>query len=244
MDKAVVITGISGGIGQAIFRAVKLAKFKVIGIDVVEPEIRPDLFLKFDLSRIDDQKYVKKLEDFFRASSANLEIYSLVNNAAIQIVGDFESLQLEDLSRSLNVNVKAPFLLSKLLYQYLVKANGRIVNIGSIHADLTKKNFLPYSVSKTSLRGLTKSLAIEIGSKVRVNSIEPAAVNTELLASGFLNFDNEVDNLIESHPTSSIGDPDEIAGLVKYLIVDAPYFLNGSSIKIDGAISSVLHERR
>ena len=224
MDKAVVITGISGGIGQAIFRAVRLEKFKVIGIDVVEPETRPDEFLNFDLSRIDDQKYVKKLEDFFKASSTNLEIYSLVNNAAIQIVDDFESLQLEDLSRSLNVNVKAPFFLSKLLYQYLAKVNGRIINIGSIHADLTK-NFLPYSVSKASLRGLTKSLAIEIGSKVRVNSIEPAAVNTELLSSGFTNFDNEVDSLIESHPTSSIGEPDEIASLVRYLIQDAPNFL-------------------
>jgi NAD(P)-dependent dehydrogenase (short-subunit alcohol dehydrogenase family) len=109
----------------------------------------------------------------------------LVNNAAIQVVKDIDSLSAADWQRTLNVNLLGPFLLCQALLERLKSARGSVVNIASIHATLTKPGFACYAASKAALVGLTRSMAVEIGSTVGVNAICTAAIATPMLVAGF-----------------------------------------------------------
>ena len=165
----------------------------------------------------------------------------LINNAALQIVSPIEEILLQDWQRSLNINLTAPFLLSVKLLDELIATQGNIINISSIHAKLTKPNFTAYATSKSGLSGLTKSLAVEIGNKVRVNSISPAAIDTQMLREGFTNIENGLENLSNYHPSKSIGLSTDVVEAALYL-ANGNKFVNGMEITLDGAISSRLHD--
>ena len=85
-------------------------------------------------------------------------------------------------------------------------------------------------------------MAIELGQSIKMNSIEPAAIASEMLKQEFENHPGKLKNLNALYPTGRIGTPQDIAELVLYLIEDAPAFMNGSIIGVDGEISSVLHD--
>jgi len=166
----------------------------------------------------------------------------LINNAAIQILNDFKALSITDWSTTMNVNVTAPFLLSQLFASYLTKTNGTVVNIASIHGQLTKKRFVAYASSKSALIGLTKAMAVDCGSKFRTNAICPAAISTPMLMEGFQGNEIKLNELKHFHPTDSIGNPEEVAKLALYISDSDNTFLNGAIFNLDGGISSVLHD--
>ena len=239
---AVVISGCSGGIGQALVSEFQAQGWVIVGVDRRQADPALEYFFESDLRNISDRSISESLRKFFADVNLELSINALINCAATQTIGNFETLESQSLQESFSVNVVAAFELSRILSPVLEQQGGSIVNIGSIHAELTKKGFLPYSVSKAALRGLTRALALELGGRVRVNSIEPAAVETEMLKSGFVGSPEKYAKLVEYHPSQKIGKPDEIAQFVRYLIEDAPSFLHGSTIQLDGGISKVLHD--
>ena len=241
-SRSVILTGVSGGIGRAISSRLMASGWIVAGIDTVNPESPLEHFLPMDLADIAKPDEQAALQAFLGKVDAQAPITALVNNAAVQELGTFDEVSAEMLNRSFAVNVTAPFVLAQCLHDRLARHQGSIINIGSIHGEQTKKGFLPYSVSKSALRGLTRALAIELGQSIKVNSIEPAAIATEMLKQGFENHPGKLKDLSALHPTGRIGTPQDIAELVRYLIEDAPAFLNGSIIGVDGGISSVLHD--
>jgi NAD(P)-dependent dehydrogenase (short-subunit alcohol dehydrogenase family) len=241
-SKAVFITGISGGIGQSLCSVFRQNGWVIVGSDIICPEIEPDYFLTLDLSKISQKKQQNRLKNFIDEVKKNVGIAALINNAAIQITGTFNELGTNSLSKTLEININAPFIITKMLFEHLSKHNGRIINIGSIHSKQTKKGFLPYAVSKAGLLGLTRSLSLELGHAISVNSIEPAAIDTQMLMKGFNNNEAILSQLKKFHPTGSIGCPYEVAELAYYLIESAPKFLNGSSIMLDGGINNLLKD--
>lgn len=239
-----VVTGSSGGIGQAICKKLQSLNYLVIGIDCKENKADQEtVFLKFDLQLIcknyDDSK--KVILSFLEKKSIK-KIDLLVNNAAYQGNDTLESLTTEGWQKSNDINVGAPLFLTKLLKPYFNK-EASIINIGSIHSRLTKKKFLSYSITKASLNALTRALALDIGNEFRVNSIEPAAINTRMLKQGFgKNYESKLSLLKSMHPSGVIGSPEEVAELVCLLSSKSLKFLNGSCIDLSGGISSVLHD--
>src|SRR3546814_5507046 len=105
-----------------------------------------------------------------------------------------------------------------------------VLNIRSIHARLTKPGFAAYATSKAALSGLTRAMAVELGSRVRVNAIEPAAIATPMLRAGFADNENGYRQLNDLHPSGNIGSPDELAQLARLLIASDNNFLNGAEI--------------
>jgi NAD(P)-dependent dehydrogenase (short-subunit alcohol dehydrogenase family) len=240
--KTVLITGASGGIGRSLCQGFKEKGWKVIATDKVESEsIDANHFINIDLDLLcNDETYcVDKIGNLKKFFSGRLDV--LINNAALQIVSPIEEILLQDWQRSLNVNLTAPFLLSVELLDELIATQGNIINISSIHAKLTKPNFTAYATSKSGLSGLTKSLAVEIGNKVRVNSISPAAIDTQMLREGFTNIENGLENLSNYHPSKSIGLSTDVVEAALYL-ANGNKFVNGMEITLDGAISSRLHD--
>jgi NAD(P)-dependent dehydrogenase (short-subunit alcohol dehydrogenase family) len=241
-----LITGANGGIGVALCSAYTDAGYTVIATDMQEhpvPGLRMNCYLQLNLIEfVEDSAYARqvfeKLDNIIDSSG----LACLVNNAAIQILGGVESLTREDFNTSLQTNTLAPFFLSQALLKHLEKAKGSIVNISSIHAKLTKRNFVAYATTKAALSGMTKAMAVDIGNKVRVNAIEPAAVDTPMLKAGFLADENKIEALRKMHPTGNIAESHEIASVAIMLTDNTLPFLNGAIIEINGGINSCLKD--
>ena len=242
MQKHALVTGVLGGIGSVISRKLKESGYYVYGLDVRDDfNYTCDRFILFDLDKyVTDSSYRIKFTELFNNLIPRLDL--LVNNAAVQRLDTLENLKIDDWQETLNVNLTGPLLLSKLFLDRLVSSKGSIINIGSIHQQLTKKEFVSYATSKSALVGLTKAMAVDLEGKVRVNAVSPAAIETKMLLEGFDNDQEKVRALEALHPVQRIGYPEDVAKLVLFLASENNGFIHGANISLDGGISSVLKD--
>ncbi len=252
MKKAIIITGASGDIGRSLTQSFKLSGWFVIGLDIKniinkDKEINScDKFYNFDLSFCMSKPeifndLVRKIK--FEINNNSCYLYGIINNAAIQIVKPFEVISNEEWTKLFSINFFAPVALSKAFLNDLRRNNGSILNIGSIHRELSKPYFSAYATSKSALSGLTKSLSIELGDKIRVNAIEPAAIETSMLKDGFKHHPNKLKELADLHPTKKIGQPEDISNAALFLMDSKQKFINGAILKISGGIHCRLHDK-
>ncbi|NOT18855.1 MAG: pteridine reductase [Sideroxydans sp.] len=162
------------------------------------------------------------------------QLDALVNNAssfyATPLV-DVDEAQWLDL---MGTNLKAPLYLSQAAAAELKRCKGCIVNIADIHAERPMQGHLLYSVAKTGLVALTKSLAQELSPQVRVNAVAPGVI---VWPEGDAWQDAAQRQKIVAHTLlKREGEPDDIAKAVKFLIADAPY-ITGQVIAVDGGRS-------
>ncbi len=151
-----LITGAEGGIGRTLVDRFKESGFRVIGTDLDGGSGRSDVFIPLDLVNLVHQAEAQRE---FRARVRKIVgvsgLSALVNNAAVQILGSVRELEVTDLSRTLDVNVVAAFVLTKALLDDLILGTGAVVNVSSIHARLTKPAFVAYATSKAALSFLS-----------------------------------------------------------------------------------------
>lgn len=242
MKKNVFITGVLGGIGSALAKNFRSNGYYVYGVDRREDfHGNCDRFLRFDIhDYVKDAAYRIRFTQIFEDLIPKLDV--LINNAAVQRLDRLENIKLEDWQETLNVNLTGPMLLSKLFLPKLEKSAGCIINIASIHQQLTKPAFISYATSKSALVGLTKAMAVDLEGRVRVNSISPAAIETEMLRAGFDNDESALDELRRIHPVKRIGYPDDVAKLALFLASENHGFIHGANFLLDGGISSVLKD--
>lgn len=242
MAKKVLITGVLGGIGNGLAKAFKENDYEVYGLDIREtPSEYCDKFFQFDLNRYcNDATYRNEMERLFNNEIKELDV--LINNAAVQILDGINDIKIEDWNHTLNVNLTGPLFLSQFFLKKLESVKGCIINIASIHHQLTKQRFLAYATSKSALVGLTKAMCVDLQGRVRVNAISPAAIDTPMLHEGFNNDDAMVRRLDGIHPIQRIGKPQEVSKLALLLAEDGLGFINGANICIDGGISNVLKD--
>ena len=240
-----LITGACGGIGREMVRVFYEEGYRVIATDKAEPpeDLPYEHFLQPDLERtVLDEDHAGRVFDSIRGMLGRAGLKVLINNAAVQILGATDSLSREDWQATLNVNLLAPFIWSQALLPELEQAAGSIINLSSIHAKLTKRGFLAYATSKAALSGMTRAMAVDVGDRVRVNAIEPAAIATNMLKSGFKDREDLFQKLEQYHPTLRIGRPHEVARLALALCDGSLGFLHGACITLDGGIGSRLFD--
>ncbi len=242
--KNILITGANGGIGQALCKGFKEAGWNVMASDKDSSCSVPSVsYIPIDLIRLcRDESYRENRLKLVTEETGSNGLHALINNAAIQIVSSIENLTPEDWHKSLDANLVAPFLITQALLPQLSSKKGCIINIASIHAQLTKPNFSAYATSKAALVGLTRSMSVELGNRVRVNAICPAAIQTPMLEAGFANNPSGLDELASYHPTGCIGTTEEVTELAIYLAEAKGCFLNGAIIDLHGGIGSKLHD--
>lgn len=243
MKKFVLVTGSAGEIGQAICKKLSINGYDVIGLDRDKRGPEGCSYIEVDLKELVEnssaqEKVMNKLSEIIKGG----QLYGLVNNAAIQILGDTEELSIQDFKETLNVNLLAPFSLSKICIPHLKKVRGSIVNVGSIHSKLTKRKFIAYASSKAALEMMTRSMAIDMGGVVRVNMVCPAAIDTDMLRAGFGNDVMKLQKLIECHPAGKVGCASEVAEVVKFLMNEKIEFMTGSVMNLCGGISGLLND--
>ena len=245
MKRAVLITGCNGGIGQALVRAFDDAGWRVIGVDcqVAEGGKYEDSIIKADIVQfIGDEKKLSSFVSEVRQRLKGEPLGALINNAAVQILGGVSRLTHNDFVATMQVNAIAPFVLVQAFLADLEAANGAVVNIGSVHAVATKPGFAAYATSKAALHGLTRALAVDIGPKVRVNTLAPAATATKMLKAGFEGNPEAFAALEGVHPLKRIAEPEEIARTALFLASKEASFLTGATLYADGGILSRLHD--
>ena len=189
-----------------------------------------------------DETYANTQTQELKSLFPSGELNVLINNAAIQILGGANSLTREQWRDTLDANLLASFFLTQAFLPNLSCCDGVVLNIGSVHARLTKRDFVAYATSKAALEGMTRSLAVDLGEKVRVNCISPGAIDTSMLLQGFHGKAEKIKELASMHPRNRIGTPDEVALLAVLFANQRLSFLSGASVSLDGGISSLLSD--
>ncbi len=237
--KTAIITGAASGIGKAIGELFHKNGYRVVGIDRQSNTQLPFKIIQYDISQCSENNN-PMIQAQLEIAQGGVDV--LVNNAAVQIVKPIEQVTDDDWETTLKTNVLAPFWLIRYLLPSLRRNRGCVVNIGSIHARLTKADFSLYAVSKGALLTMTKALAVELAPQVRVNAILPAATDTPMLRAGFLGKDDALAELADYHPLGRLAAPEEIAQAVYFLASDQAGFITGTALEIDGGIGSLLHD--
>jgi NAD(P)-dependent dehydrogenase (short-subunit alcohol dehydrogenase family) len=245
MKNYALVTGAAGGIGQSLVQAFSQVGYQVIGLDCVPKPFSYGgaHYLQMDLERlVQDEAYKAQGLAGIHERLGDAALAVLVNNAAVQVLGSVDSLTLADWRRTLDVNLLAPFVLTQGLLPQLQAAQGCVINISSIHARLTKAQFVAYATSKAALSGMTRAMAVDLGSRVRVNAIEPAAIATDMLSAGFEGKPEQWAQLQACHPQGRIGTPAEVAALAVSMASGGLRFLHGACVGLDGGISGRLFD--
>ena len=220
MVRNVLITGGSRGIGKEITKI-----FNENGYKVYAPT-REELNLK-------DNDSVKE----FIEKHKNIYFSVIINNAGINIVNDIENIDEDVLNETMNVNLITPIKLIKGFIGKMKENNyGRIVNIGSIWAVISKEGRSVYSATKNGIHGVTNTVALEAGSyNVLVNTVCPGFTLTELTKQN--NTQEQIDRLCEEIPVKRMAEPSEIAKFVYYLASEENTYITGQKITIDGGFT-------
>lgn len=246
--KWVLVTGALGGIGNALVKEYAESGYAVIATDV--KSVKQGQFGNADIvfQQLDLEKIALSEEfsnEFYEKVSEITQgegIATLVNNAAIQILASSKEMSREQWNQSFNVNLTAPFFLSQLFLEDLEEHSGSIVNISSIHATQTKKNFVAYATTKAALSSMTRNMVLDLGNRIRINAIEPAAIATEMLKAGFEGKEDKFRQLEEFHPIGRVGTPAEVAKLAVFLSSDEAGFVQGACISANGGIGGCLSD--
>ena len=240
MEKVVLVTGASSGIGREIVRTLSDSYQVIIHYnnsyeDALELKKELDnlynkdiLIVKCDLSR---EEEIDNMLNIIYQKYNNIDI--LINNAGIAIDTLLEDKTKDNFIKTLEVNTVAPFLLSKKI-GLKMKENkyGNIVNISSTNGiDTIYPESIDYDASKAALISISNNMANYLAPYVRVNTICPGWVNTRM------NKELDKDYIKEEEGKILLGrfaEPKEIANVVKFLISDEASYINNSIIRVDG----------
>lgn len=241
---AVLITGAGGGIGTALCSAFRAAGYRVIATDSAARDCDCDEFVVLDLAAlVADESRRMVFAAVVNSAVAGAALRVVVNNAALQTLGAAGEVSVDALRHSLDVNVSAPYALATCFLDSLSAHQGVVLNIGSVHAALTKPGFLAYAVSKAALAGLTRSMALDLAPRgIRVNEIRPGATATPMLLAGFATDPAALANVAGMQPLGRLGQPSEIAAMAVFLASREAAFVTGAAIQVDGGIGARLHD--
>jgi NAD(P)-dependent dehydrogenase (short-subunit alcohol dehydrogenase family) len=236
--RVVMVTGGASGIGESTSRVFAAAGAQVLiaDIDLARGEaLAAGLANGARAIRCDVTN-----EEEVKAIFASLEkLDVLVNNAGIGLVGSVEETELADFERLMRVNVTGPYLITKYAMPLILKSSGRVVNIGSVAGLIGVKRRYAYCATKGAVIAMTRQLAVDYPTQIRVNCICPGTVDSPFV-EGYLEKYHKHEKekvraeLNSRQPIGRLGKPDEIAHLALYLASDEAGFVNGSVVTIDG----------
>ena len=236
--KNIIVTGASGGIGNAIIKKLNEAGANILAsgtriekLEELKKNYENIKILKFDISQND------KIEEFIENATNELggSLDGIVNNAGITQDNLAIRMNLDEWQKVININLTSTFLMSKFAIKKMLKnKSGKIVNITSVVGHTGNLGQANYTASKAGIVAMSKSLAIEYAKKnININCISPGFIKTAMTDKIDEKF-KEV--IISKIPSARLGEPDDIANAVLFLSSDQSDYINGETLHVNGGM--------
>ena len=236
--KNIIVTGASGGIGNAIIKKLNEAGANILAsgtrvekLEELKKNFENIKILKFDISQSD------KIEEFIENATNELggSLDGIVNNAGITQDNLAIRMNLDEWQKVININLTSTFLMSKFAIKKMLKnKSGKIVNITSVVGHTGNLGQANYTASKAGIVAMSKSLAIEYAKKnININCISPGFIKTAMTDKIDEKF-KEV--IISKIPSARLGEPDDIANAVLFLSSDQSDYINGETLHVNGGM--------
>ena len=241
MERTILVTGASKGIGRAIAMRLARAGFAIVvhyhrdleGADQTLRAIRErngnGRLLQFDLSKRDECR--SRLESDIEQYGA---YYGVVLNAGISRDNAFPALEDSDWDEVLDTNLGGFYNVLRPVIMAIVGARrgGRIVTISSISGMMGNRGQVNYSAAKAGIIGATKALAIELAKrKITVNCVAPGLIDTKMLE------DLPLEEILKAIPMRRVGTPEEVAAAVSFLCSDEASYVTRQVIAVNGGMA-------
>ncbi|CAG2175182.1 unnamed protein product [Oppiella nova] len=248
--KVVLVTGSSSGIGEGIVKLLSVLGAKVVvtgrkedqvkrvaqEVQELSPKKLKPLAVVADVTKNDD---LNNLMNQTIKTFGKLDV--LVNNAGIGMFAGVKDKNLMKVfDNVLRINLRAYVKLSQLAIPYLEETNGTIISISSIASTHPTKLGLPYDISKAGVDMMTKVMALELGPRIRVNTINPGATESNLGANAGIPVQmmkQVADLMAKRAPLQTTGRPLDIANAVAFLASKDAQFITGANLVVDGGLS-------
>lgn len=221
-----IVTGAASGMGAATVERLVADGAEVIAVDRAGVDVVADLATDAGIAAV------------VAATGDRLDI--LINNAGICPVAPLAETDDALWQSALDVNVTAPFKLSRAFAPQLARSKaGRIINIGSILSRYGDANLIAYSASKHAILGLTRALATELGPLgITVNCVQPGVIVTGMTRPMFAERPESEAYYRTRIPLDRLGQPEDIADVVAFLASDDSRYITGQGIIVDGGVMS------
>ena len=237
-DKKIIVTGASGGIGNSIVKklsdhgaSILATGTKIEKLEELKSKYKNISIIKFDISQID------KIEEFIENATTELggNLDCIVNNAGTTQDNLAIRMSLDEWKKVIDLNLTATFLLSKFAIKKMLKnKSGKIVNITSVVGHTGNLGQANYTASKAGIVAMSKSLAIEYAKKnLNINCVSPGFIKTAMTDK----IDEKFKEIIISKiPSARLGEPDDVANAVLFLVSDQSNYINGETIHVNGGM--------
>lgn len=241
MSRTVLVTGASKGIGKAIAGRLGSDGFEVVvhylsdqagaedAVRNIEDAGATARLLQFDVG--DRGACKREIESDIEAHGP---YYGVVNNAGISRDNAFPSLSEDDWDDVISTNLDSFYNVIQPCVMPMVRARngGRIVTMSSVSGVMGNRGQVNYSAAKAGIIGASKALALELAKrKITVNCVAPGLIETAMTA------ETELDQVLKAIPARRVGQPDEVAGLVSFLMSDIAGYITRQVISIDGGLT-------
>ena len=241
--KTALITGGGTGIGFAIAEEMADAGASVIIVGRREEKLKEAAekigekcsWYVFDVTKTEEY------EDFFRKLEKKAPVDILVNNAGINIKKDYFDFTAEEFDKIMETQAKAPFMLSQTAAKYMKeRKSGCILLISSLASILGMHEIQAYTVAKSGMKGLARSLARDLGPYgIRVNSLNPGFVYTDMLKNTNLKTPGRLEEIQNRTPMRGFAKEKDLGMAAAFLASDAAGFITGVCLPIDGGYTCV-----
>lgn len=239
--KVAYVTGGMGGIGTAVCRRLHDTGYLVIAgcgpsrdFNKWLGEQKADGYeFVASVGNVADWDSTKAAFDKVKAEHGNPEI--VVNNAGITRDGVFRKMSLDDWRAVIDTNLNSLFNVTKQVVDgMLEKGWGRIVNISSVNGEKGQFGQTNYSAAKAGMHGFTMALAQELASKgITVNTVAPGYIGTEMVRAVR---PDVLEKIVSSIPVRRLGNPEEIASIIAWLVSDEAGFATGAEFSLNGGL--------
>ena len=237
-NKNIIVTGASGGIGNAIVQNLyeKGANILASGtndkkLNDLQSKFKNIIIKKFDISKTDQiEQFINDATDMLKG---NLDC--IVNNAGVTQDNLAIRMSLDEWKKVIDINLTSTFLLSKFSIKKMIKnKSGKIINITSIVGHTGNLGQSNYTASKAGIVAMSKSLALEYAKKnININCISPGFIKTAMTEKID---DKYKEAIISKIPSARLGEPQDVANAVLFLASNQSNYINGETIHVNGGM--------
>ena len=237
-NKNIIITGASGGIGNAIVKKLNESNANILAtgtkiekLNELKKNFDRIKILKFDISQND------KIEEFIENATKDLggNLDCIVNNAGITQDNLAIRMNLDEWKKVIDINLTSSFLLSKFAIKKMLKnKSGKIINITSVVGHTGNLGQANYTASKAGIIAMSKSLALEYAKKnININCISPGFIKTAMTDK----IDDKFkETIISKIPAARLGEAEDIANAVLFLASNQSDYINGETLHVNGGM--------